>query len=78
MLETAEKSRRRRILMRPESAAMKSSLVISMKVSVLRCYSEVSELMVGHVLTESGGNCSFQDFAEKMKVGDRLVVGEAF
>lgn len=30
------------------------------------------ELMVGHVLVELGGGCSFQDFAQEIKV---VVVG---
>ena len=32
-----------------------------------------AELMVGHVLLELGGSCSFQDFAQKGKVGDWSV-----
>ena len=34
------------------------------------------ELMVGHVLVELCGNCSFHDFAEERKVGDRTVIIE--
>ena len=32
------------------------------------------ELMVGHVLPELGGNCSFQDIAQERKVGDWSMV----
>lgn len=32
--------------------------------------------VVGHVLLELGGNCSFQDLTKKRKVGDWLVIGE--
>ena len=34
----------------------------------------LKELMVGHMLVELGGDCSFQDFAEERKVGDWPIV----
>lgn len=34
----------------------------------------LKELMVGHMLVELGGDCSFQDFAEERKVGDWPMV----
>ncbi len=61
-----------RKLTKPESAEMRRLLVIFMRaVGRLKVF---VELMVGHMLVDLVGNCSFQDFAEEGKVGDRLVV----
>lgn len=71
--KAAEMSRRMRILMWPESAAMRRSLVILIKGGL--CAVVCSETRLKRFIEQLGGNCSFQDLTEKRKVGDRRVVG---